>query len=80
MAPPMCDKEKLKELREVLPSVPVIRSTEIAAIAFEKKLPYISFAGDKRDVLKAILYALKFSGCSISRREIEEYPTVVRYN
>jgi len=46
----------------------IIRSTELAYIAFNKGLIDIK---DKR-TLEALLYALKYHGCSISEDEIEE--------
>lgn len=47
----------------------VIRSTEIIYIAWKKGLIDLR---DGEDVLDALLYALKFKGCSISSDEIEE--------
>jgi len=46
----------------------IIRSTELAYIAYKKGLVEIK---DKRTV-EALLYALKYHGCSISEEEIEE--------
>ena len=46
----------------------IIRSTELAYIAYNKGLVDIN---DKR-ALEALLYGLKFHGCSISEDEIEE--------
>ncbi len=46
----------------------VIRSTELAYIAFKKGLVDLK---DKQ-TLDALLYALKYHGCSISEEEIEE--------
>lgn len=46
----------------------IIRSTELAYIANKKKL----FDLKDQRVLEAMLYGLKFKGCSISEEEIEE--------
>jgi hypothetical protein len=46
----------------------IIRSTELAYIAFKKKI--VRIKGD--DVLGAILYGLKFNGASITEEEINE--------
>jgi len=46
----------------------VIRSTELAYIAYKRKLLNLT---DPR-ALEAILYGLKYKGCSISEEEIEE--------
>lgn len=46
----------------------IIRSTELAYIAYKKKL----FDLKDSEALKAMLYGLKFKGCSISEEEVEE--------
>lgn len=46
----------------------VIRSTELAYIAFNKGLIDLK----DKNTLEAMLYALKYHGCSISEEEIEE--------
>ena len=46
----------------------IIRSTELAYIAYKKKL--LNIKDDK--LLEALLYGLKFKGCSISDEEINE--------
>jgi len=46
----------------------IIRSTELMYLAYKKGL--INLKG--REVLDALLYALKFKGCAISNDEIEE--------
>ncbi len=56
-------KDNLKNLEKVK----VIRSTELMYIAYKKGLIDVA---DKR-VLEAILFALKFGGCSISEKEIQ---------
>jgi hypothetical protein len=47
-------------------NIKVIRSTELIYIAYLKKLP-----NTDNDKLEAMLYALKYGGCSISEKEIE---------
>lgn len=56
-------KDNLKNLE----NIKVIRSTELMYIAYKKGLIDVA---DKR-VLEAILYALKYGGCSISEKEIQ---------
>lgn len=46
----------------------IIRSAELMYLAYKKNL--LEFRG--KEVLDAVLYALKFKGCAISREEIEE--------
>lgn len=71
------DSGWLKRLKEVMPNIPVIRSAEIVAVAYEKG--YLTQLHDVKDksVLNAALAALKFSGCAISWEEIGEYEKVV---
>ena len=56
-------KDNLKNLEKIK----VIRSTELMYIAYKKGLIDVA---DKR-VLEAILFALKYGGCSISEKEIQ---------
>jgi len=56
------DEEKLKNFEKVK----VIRSAELCYMAFKKGL----INGDRKK-LEAMLYALKFGGCSISEKEIQ---------
>ena len=60
---------KLKEsnLKE-FKGAKIIRSTELMYVAYKKNL--IKLNG--KEVLDALLYALKFKGCAISSEEIEE--------
>lgn len=68
----------LNIFRSMVPDISVIRSSEIAAIAYEKGIlgEYIGSSGN--DALKATLYALKFSGCAISWQEIDEYLKIIK--
>ena len=50
----------------------IIRSTELIYIAYKKGL--INLRG--KEVLDALLYALKFKGCAISSEEIEEIKNI----
>jgi len=45
----------------------IIRSTELAYIAYKKNLIDLK----DKNLLDALLYAIKFKGCSVSREEIE---------
>jgi hypothetical protein len=56
--------EKIKSLKEFK----IIRSTELAYIAYKKKI--VRVKGE--DVLGAMLYGLKFNGASITDEEINE--------
>jgi len=75
------DPKKLKDLMEsklhakikvnednfkIFQKIKVLRSTELMYTAFKRKL----MDTDKRK-LEAVLYALKYGGCSVSEREVE---------
>jgi hypothetical protein len=61
------NERKLKEFQDSLEETKVIRSSELAALAFEK-----GFIKDAK-FLEGILFALKYGGCSISEQEIIDY-------
>ncbi|MCX8194265.1 MAG: hypothetical protein N3G19_02815 [Candidatus Pacearchaeota archaeon] len=48
----------------------IIRSTELAYVAYKKGI--IVLPAKSREAIEAILYALKYKGCSISHDEIRE--------
>lgn len=54
------------ENAKVFSKIKVIRSTELVYMAYKKKL-----IDNDRTKLEAMLYALKFGGCSISEKEIQ---------
>ncbi len=60
-----------RRLEEELSEFNVIRSSELIAWAYEKGL--LERFGESKDLLHASLYGLKYSGCSISNEEIEDY-------
>ncbi|MFH1126395.1 MAG: hypothetical protein V1703_04670 [Candidatus Altiarchaeota archaeon] len=63
----------ISEVRRMLPSVPIIRSAEIAAVAYEKGILSKYISEGEGNLIEAVMCALKFSGCSITWSEIEEY-------
>jgi len=70
--------DKVNEVKKLLPKVTVIRSTEIAAIAYEKGILSKYLSEGEGNLIEALLCALKFSGCSITWDEIEEYKSTLR--
>jgi predicted nucleic acid-binding protein len=70
------DVEKLAALDDILPDVRIIRSSEIAAVAYEKGILGRNLGNSGKEALMATLYALKFSGCAISWHEIDEYMSI----
>lgn len=67
------NRAKLDRFHVMIPVVPVIRSTELALIAYEKGLfkNLISGTVKEHELLEGLLYGLKMRGCSISDLEIE---------
>jgi len=51
-----------------------IRSAELLFVAFKKGLVPVK---KSRDLLDALLYGVKFKGCAISSKEIEEMKRLV---
>jgi hypothetical protein len=71
------NERRFRELSMYIPKVPVLRSTEIAALAYEAGvLPKMLNASGKK-VLDASLSALKYSGCAITWEEIDEYLRII---
>lgn len=71
------DYGKLQALEKIVSGVSVIRSSEIAAVAYENGILEKYLGKEDHKVLEAVLCALKFSGCSISWDEISEYMRAV---
>lgn len=67
----------LRRLKEIMPPMPILRSAEIVAIAYEKGFLTRMHDVEDKTVLEAALSALKFSGCAITWEEIEEYQKAV---
>ena len=68
------NKKLVNEFSEMIKGVKIIRSTELAVIAYEKGL-FKNFVNDginSKDLIEALLWGLKMRGCSISDKEIEE--------
>jgi len=63
----------LKLLNE-LENIRFIRSAELLYVAWKKDLVPV---GNNKDLLDALLYGVKFKGCAISSREIEEMKRLV---
>ena len=67
------NKENMKRFQGLTKSVPIIRSSEIIAVAYETGILEKYFRGEGKEILESCLWALKFSGCSLTREEIDEY-------
>lgn len=71
------DEAALKVLEGIMPEVPIIRSAELAAVAYEKGILTRMHGVNDKSVLTAALNALKYSGCAITWEEISEYDKAV---
>ncbi len=67
------DSSGLAELRRRTGGIRIIRSTELAAVAFEKGLldRYASQPEQRKTVLESVLWGLKLDGCAINERGIK---------
>ena len=72
------DIGKINDVKKLIPPVSIIRSAEIAAIAYEKGILSKYLSEDGGNLIEAVLCALKFSGCAITWSEIEEYKNTLR--
>lgn len=72
------DNSRLNAVRSQLKSMNVIRSTELAVIAYERGLLHDYVADSKmvehpqQELLEAILWGLKLNGCAIAEKEINQ--------
>lgn len=62
--------EAVKENYDFFKDIKIIRSCELMFLAYSKGL--IKLPASKRDSIKALLYAAKYKGCSVSNQEIRE--------
>ena len=68
------NKDNLKVISKMAKNIKIIRSTELAFVAYEKGLleRYISSKYNKKDQVDALLWGMRTRGCSISVDEIEK--------
>lgn len=72
------DARRIEDTRRMIPKVTVIRSSEVAAVAYERGVLSKYLSEGEGNLLEAVLCALKFSGCSITWGEIEDYKNTVK--
>ena len=68
-------KNDIKEFGNMTKDVRIIRSVELAAIAYEKGLldKYLTNIPDsKKTLLESVLWGVKLNGCAVSKRELEQ--------
>ena len=70
------NKNNVKEFRKITKNIKVIRSVELAAVAYENGFldKYLTNAipHSKKILLESILWGVKLNGCAVSKREIEQ--------
>ncbi len=66
------NRQDLEKFKEMFNDIAFVRSTELIAFAYEKGLLEQELGLGKQTV-EAALYSLKFNGCGISFREINEF-------
>lgn len=69
------DRDALKEFSKQTRHVSIIRSTELAVIAYEQGLLdryIVNIPQAKKTLLESILWGLKLNGCAISEEEITQ--------
>ena len=67
------NNEFLRELKNFVKGVKIIRSTELVLVAYEKGMfdKYLVDHTSRRDLVDALLWGLKLRGCSISEEEVK---------
>jgi hypothetical protein len=73
----MVNKNSFRELSSQISSLKALRSSELVMLAYENGY-FKSFSHLQREALEAALYKMKFSGCSISFDEIQNYMNLVK--
>jgi hypothetical protein len=64
--------DNIQKLRDMFSDLLIFRSVDVIALAYKQGLFETELDGGKLE-LEAALYACKFSGCSVSEKEIQEY-------
>ncbi len=74
------NQNNLNKCKDIYNGIRIVRSTEIAAFAFEKgyfksfeSKNKLAIHNSRKMVLEALLWGLKLNGCSISENEIDDY-------
>ncbi len=66
------DNQKISELKKMLSGIEIVRSSELIALCFEKGF-FADELGQTKQALEAALFAMKYSGCSVTEKEICDY-------
>ncbi len=78
------NEKSLAEFQKLVNGINIVRSAEIIALAFEQgffdediRVISKSINNAKAELIRGMLWALKFSGCSMFVSEIEDYVTLL---
>jgi predicted nucleic acid-binding protein len=66
----MINEKNYNYFQSFVSNIPVIRSVELLAVAYEEG--FFDNYKEKKKVLEAVLYAMKYSGCAVSFSDIEK--------
>jgi hypothetical protein len=73
----MINKKNLKELTSEISQLHALRTSELVMLSYENGY-FKNFEDLDINALEAALYKVKYSGCSISFKEIKQYLSGVR--
>lgn len=70
------ETKNLKKCKEKLARIPIIRSVELSMMAYEmgildNYIPQKTYQ-NKKDLIDALLWSMRFKGCAISEKEMQE--------
>lgn len=71
------DGENLRKFQQIAKGVKVIRSLELATMAYELGM-FDRYETDRKEVLDALIWGIKLNGCSVSENEIDELLAIER--
>ncbi len=71
------DQRKVFEVQKIAGRMGILRSSEIIAIAYEKNC-FVNELEHTKASLKAALFSVKYAGCAVTEKEIEEYLKGIR--
>ncbi|MDP3728313.1 MAG: hypothetical protein Q8R18_02555 [bacterium] len=70
------DQKNLKRFKQMIGDIPIIRSVELSIAAYELGIldNYLPQKNQqtRRDLLDALLWSMRFKGCAISEKEMQE--------
>jgi len=69
------NSSNLNDFRKITKSVKMIRSVELATIAYEKGLLddyLVQIDNSRRTLLESILWGIKLNGCAVTKKELEQ--------